>query len=71
MSGLPIVGYGSGYSKDLIRNGGGLLTVVNEPSDLAELISVVADRTKLVNRVERGLWRTESDFRLGGLSASV
>ncbi len=48
--GVPIVGYESAYPRDLIQqNGGGLLTVPNDPLALAnELTDLAGDRPRLV-----------------------
>jgi glycosyltransferase involved in cell wall biosynthesis len=53
ISGLPLIGYESPYSKDLIRNGGGLLTAQHDPRGIARSIAILEDRAKLIDLTHR------------------
>lgn len=47
MCGLPIIGYDSGYPRDLIRNGGGILTAAHDPREVACSIAAIQNPYKL------------------------
>ena len=45
--GLPIIGYDSSYARDLIRNGGGMLSPIHDPRSLARSLFAIQDRATL------------------------
>jgi glycosyltransferase involved in cell wall biosynthesis len=45
--GLPIIGYRTAYSEDLIRNGGGVVTPLNDPKEVAESIVALQNKSEL------------------------
>lgn len=59
MCGLPLIGYDSPYSRDLIRpNGGGILTPIHRPELLAESIRQFTQRRRSLTK------RSQSDGKL-------
>src|SRR5262249_53858545 len=53
--GLPLIGYDSNYARDLIRNGGGLLSPIHDPKGVARSLSAIQDKavlSKLSHRAE-------------------
>jgi glycosyltransferase involved in cell wall biosynthesis len=55
MCGLPILGYDSSYPRDLLRNGGGILTPINDPAEIARSISAVQNNALLTDLSRRAL----------------
>jgi glycosyltransferase involved in cell wall biosynthesis len=45
--GLPLIGYESNYARDLIRNGGGLLSPIHDPKGIARSLSTIQDKVVL------------------------
>ena len=45
--GLPIIGYDSSYARDLIQNGGGMLSPIHDPRSLARSLFAIQDRATL------------------------
>lgn len=45
--GLPLIGYETAYSKDLVRDGGGILTPLNDPYRVAQSIEGLQSKTEL------------------------
>lgn len=45
--GLPIIGYETAYSKDLVRDGGGILTPLNDPKQVAQSIAALVNNDEL------------------------
>ena len=66
--GLPIIGYNSSYARDLIQNGGGMLSPINDPGRLARSLLAIQDRATLSHLSRRAAidgrkFSAESAFR--------
>ena len=55
MCGVPIVGYESFYSRDLIRKGGGILSNAGDPQALAQTIRQIQNREELRKLTENAV----------------
>jgi glycosyltransferase involved in cell wall biosynthesis len=55
MCGLPIIGYDSSYPKDLIRNGGGMLSQANDPRLIARSLVAIQNRSALSDLSRRAM----------------
>lgn len=55
MCGLPILGYDSSYPRDLLRNGGGILTPINDPAAIARSVSAIRNNALLAGLSRRAL----------------
>jgi colanic acid/amylovoran biosynthesis glycosyltransferase len=51
--GLPIIGYDSGYPRELIQNGGGMLSLIHDPHGVAHSLFAIQDRATLSNLSRR------------------
>jgi glycosyltransferase involved in cell wall biosynthesis len=51
--GLPLIGYDSNYARDLIRNGGGLLSPIHDPKGIARSLSTIQDKGVLSKLSQR------------------
>jgi glycosyltransferase involved in cell wall biosynthesis len=66
--GLPIIGYDSSYARDLIQNGGGMLSPIHDPRSLARSLLAIQDRATLSHLSRRAAidgrkFTAESAFR--------